>query len=126
MKRDMDFVRDILLAIEEVDDGVGCNYTDLRFCLNKKGYSDDDKLYGHCEMMAQGDLIEFSTRRVAGGKWVLERPIKLLWGGHDFLDAVRDQGVWEKVKKTSSTIGSATFEIIKTIAIETAKGHIGY
>ena len=37
MKRDMDFVRDILLGIEELDDGVGCNYTDLQFYFKKKG-----------------------------------------------------------------------------------------
>ena len=127
MKRDMDFIREILLGIEELDtDGNGCDYTPLRFHLKEKGYNNDDELYGHCEIMNQGGLIEFSTRPVFGGNWVLERPIKLLWDGHDFLATIRDPSTWEKVKKKiGGAMGSISFELLKTIATETTKGLVG-
>jgi len=38
--------------------------------------------------------------------------------GHDFLDAIRDEGLWQKTKDTvSETGGNATLEIVKALAI---------
>lgn len=129
MKRDMDFVREILLGIEELCTGSeGCEFGDLLKYMRKKGYGDDgleDILYGHCEIMDQGGLIVFSVRPVFGG-WTLQRPIKLLWAGHEFLDDVRDQGAWKEVKnKIGNKMGSISFEVVKIAAAEVAKGYIG-
>lgn len=38
--------------------------------------------------------------------------------GHDFLEAIRDEGLWQKTKDTvSKTGGNATLEIVKALAI---------
>jgi len=38
--------------------------------------------------------------------------------GHDYLDAIRDEGIWEKTKVVvSETGGNATLEIMKALAI---------
>jgi hypothetical protein len=44
----------------------------------------------------------------------------LTWKGHDFVDAVRDQGVWTKLKQVASKSGGQTIELI----VEVAKGII--
>ena len=38
--------------------------------------------------------------------------------GHDYLDAVRDEGIWQSTKAAvAETGGNATLEIIKTVAV---------
>ena len=37
--------------------------------------------------------------------------------GHDFIEAIRDKGIWEKTKKAvTETGGNATLEMVKIIA----------
>jgi len=45
--------------------------------------------------------------------------------GHDYIDAIRDDGIWQKTKKAvAETGGSATLEIIKSVAMAFAKEEI--
>ncbi|MBY6154081.1 DUF2513 domain-containing protein [Vannielia litorea] len=38
--------------------------------------------------------------------------------GHDFLDAIKDEGIWQKTKSVvAETGGSATIELIKNVAV---------
>lgn len=40
--------------------------------------------------------------------------------GHEFLNSIRGEKVWDKVKSFSKNAGSTSLEIIKNIAISTA------
>ncbi|KIC40124.1 hypothetical protein RA27_14925 [Ruegeria sp. ANG-R] len=47
---------------------------------------------------------------------------KITWAGHDYLDSVRDKGIWEKTKRALvETGGSASLEVVKILAIGFAK-----
>jgi len=47
---------------------------------------------------------------------------RLTWNGHEFLDAVRSDTVWQNTKKTIlSKGGSMTFDLVKSVAMELAK-----
>jgi hypothetical protein len=53
------------------------------------------------------------------------KTFELTWLGHDYLDAVRDEGIWHKTKKAvSETGGSATLEIVKALALGFVKKKI--
>lgn len=42
---------------------------------------------------------------------------RLTWTGHEFLDAIRSDTVWNKTKQTFSSKGlDMTFDLIKTVA----------
>ena len=42
---------------------------------------------------------------------------RLTWEGNDFLDAVRDESIWKRVRSTIGKItGGASFEVFKTVA----------
>jgi hypothetical protein len=77
MKRDMDLVRSILLAIEKADTPL--NELDI------PGYDDDDVIVYHVGIMTQAGLIqeaEIDFRDSHTG-------VVLTWAGHEFLDAAR-------------------------------------
>lgn len=44
------------------------------------------------------------------------------WDGHDFLDASRNEGIWEKAKEKLRTIGNdVPIEVIKVVLIDIMK-----
>lgn len=46
---------------------------------------------------------------------------RLTWEGHEYLDAVRGEDVWEKTKSVFKKQGlSMTYELVKTVAIRIA------
>ena len=45
--------------------------------------------------------------------------------GHDYLDAIRDEGIWQTTKNAvAETGGNATLEIVKTLAVGLLKKKI--
>lgn len=91
MRRDWDLVRRILLALEESEGG---NLTPDRVT----GFDQDTVCY-HMEIMRQAGLID---ARVIQGACVA---LSLTWKGHEFLDGIRKDMVWNKVKARAREAG---------------------
>ena len=92
MKRDMDLVRKILLAIEESEGE--------KVKLDSLG-DDLDRVYRHVALMEEFGLVDALVRW--GGDGPRERIVicivkRLTWKGHDFLDKARDESIWKKAK----------------------------
>jgi hypothetical protein len=49
----------------------------------------------------------------------------LTWNGHEFLDSVRDTGIWAKVKERAAKLPSAPLSILAGIAVAEVKKHLG-
>ena len=50
----------------------------------------------------------------------------MTWSGHDMLDAFGNDTVWAKTKtKVSSTVGTASLEIVKAVAEGVTKSMLG-
>ncbi|MDB5971361.1 MAG: Uncharacterized protein JWQ90_3811 [Hydrocarboniphaga sp.] len=115
MKRDMDLARQILLAIEGQEDADGSSW----FALEFEGVSDKSVSH-HIRLLHEAgllDAIDLST--MAGPEW---RPKSLTWAGHEFLDAARDETLWNKAKAlVISKTGSLGFEALKIALIEGVK-----
>lgn len=111
MKRDMDLAREILLALEEMP-------ADEEVELNLEGYSQEEISY-HVRLLSEAGLIEAEDRSGYGGDdW---QPERLTWAGHDFLEASRDQGRWEKATKlVKEKVGGITLDALKAILIKLA------
>ena len=102
MRRDMDVIREVLLEVE--------SYSGNRF-LAYNGRDDEVKAY-HAMLLKEEGYIKGSG---ALGGTVLAR--RSTWEGHELLDNIRDDGVWSSVKqKLGDVSGSASLEIVKTIA----------
>lgn len=117
MKRNMDLARAILLAVEESDSVVGF----LR--LEIAGASDAEVSY-HVMLLHEAGLIEaHDASGMNSHQWFAER---LTWAGHEFLDASRDETIWNKAKKLiQDKGGSLTFEVLKEVLINLTKQAVG-
>ena len=112
MKRDMELVRKLLLHIEQ-------EYTyqplDSRH-IEIDGYSKEHIAY-HLKIMDDGGLIDVQNSTVMVGnihRFVIDG---ITWNGHEFLDSVRNDGVWSHTKESLKPVGSASFEVVKSIAV---------
>lgn len=115
MKRDMDLVRSILMMVADSDDPVS---------IDALVNGDHDKqLVGyHISIMKDAGLIKASIMSADDDPYYQCFISSLTWEGNDFLDAVRNDMVWVKTKSTiSKTAGSATFEIVKSVAVKIAE-----
>ena len=112
MKRDLDLVRAILLLVEEKED--------CRAKVFAAGQATDAELY-HVQLLLDAELLkEVGTVRSSQ-----KRKVQLTWQGHDYLDAVRDDQVWNRTKEAiRETSGSTALELVKLVAIGFAKTKI--
>jgi hypothetical protein len=116
MKRDMELVRKILLAMEAEPSGSGPMYPQI------EPY-DLDMICHHIFIMGTGGLIEMSAEAPkSDGAVRRASALNLRWAGYEFLDASRDEGVWQEAKKRTSTLGGAVtiavmVEVLKDIAL---------
>ena len=56
----------------------------------------------------------------------LNYPINgMTMAGHDFLDAIRDQSVWDKTKNRIGQAGGWTLDIVLAVAKEELKRRLG-
>ena len=75
----------------------------------------------HLELLADAGLVK--GFRTAGDAYY---PRSLSWQGHDFLDAIRDETVWNKTKGImKGKGGSITFDVLKALATSVLKGMFG-
>ncbi len=111
MKRDMDLVRNILLAIEA--DPTGYPPEELEI----EGYTKDQIGY-HMLIMIEAGLLEGQEVTPMGASCPVGIPTRMTWHGHEFLDACRDVTRWNKAKAIVAKIGGATIEVFKQILID--------
>lgn len=99
MKRDMDVVRDLLLRTEAANGSVSIR--------------DSVETY-HVRIMIDGRLVEGRISEEITSDAPRDSYIhNLTWAGHDFLDAARDEGLWQRAReKFLKPATSWTFSIL--------------
>ena len=117
MRRDIDLIRKILLETEN------SNSLSRSISLSIEGYNDQQVKY-HVKLLSQAGYLEvehYSCRESEEGK-----PISLTWQGHEFLDAARDNTVWNRTKaKIGDKLPSVTFDVLKSMLTMTLKQQFG-
>ena len=120
MKRDMDLVRQILIEIERSETG-NLNFDAL-------GY-ERQQVYLHIELMKEHGLVDAVIISDDDGPehGILMCTVeRLTWNGHDFLDEIRDESIWEQAKrKCLNGTGGLSFDLLKGCLIYVAKQKLG-
>lgn len=99
--RDMELLRELLF---EIEGGGG---------VRELGGWSDDALRDHLRLLIEAGLLAGSA--APGGEVVFSR---LTWAGHDFLAAVRHDGVWARVRaRLAEAGGGLAFEAVKHLAL---------
>ena len=126
MKRDMDFIGELLLKIENGQTSFEVIGSSAAAALgtspDEGAMTDEDaqKLEGHLNLLEQAGLIEVMALSLGGHYFIKD----LTWDGHDFLDSVRDPKIWEKTKAGATAAGGFTFDLVKDLAKGFAKKQI--
>jgi len=93
MKRDMDLIRKILFEIED-------KYISTALInLSIDGFDMQTVAY-HCKILYDGGLVSFYKGEYASDELYIFQVGNLTWEGHEFLDTVREDSVWNKTIKT--------------------------
>ena len=126
MKRDLDLCREILRQIEESPYSAGPS-------IEVKDRSAEEISY-HTKLLAEAGFIEAGS---AGGQFVSDdvtvvrglkvySPISLTWQGHEFLDAARNDTLWNEAKhEVGSRLGAIPFELVQAVLVDLGRKLVG-
>jgi hypothetical protein len=118
MKRDMDLVRDILLKAESMPPGPPMLY--------RIGEVEDLVLLNHLEMLIEAGLLRGKISRSQGTRGDIIGISGLTWEGHEWVETVRSDRVWEETKATLlANDGALTFELAKVVATRIYRLRLG-
>jgi len=110
MTRDMELIRKILFTIEE-------RYVDVAiYNLEVYGYDKKTIAY-HCDLLYQAGLVKAYKGQYADDELYSFGVGALTWEGHDYLDKIRNDKVWNKTKSVINDRGlPLIIETVKEIA----------
>ena len=118
MKRDLDLVRKLVLALEEQG-------ADAPLEQSFEGYTDEQVGY-HSYLVADAGLaegVDVSTAMNVLPQWEL---LHLTSAGHDFADAARSDTTWNKAKTVvKEKGGGVTVEVMKQVLVSLLKNTLG-
>lgn len=104
----MDLVRSILLQAESA----GCPLPLGR--ISHEGHTDEETVF-HIRLMEGRGLISARVQTARGGEVLMCEIESLTWEGLDFLDAVRSERVWSRVRRAiSESVGDTTLDVVKS------------
>ena len=109
-----------MLAIEVADDGTPTIPV----------YDNDAKTsVRHLELLIDQGYVKGRVTFGADDHYLLVPPYHLTWEGHDFLDAVRDDSVWNRATQVfrdeNMDIASTAIEIVKAACVTLVKERLG-
>ncbi len=110
MKRDMDLCRLILFKIED-------EYRSTALInLQIDGYDVETIAY-HCDLLFDAGLIKSYKPTYASDEIYFFSVGALTWEGHDFLDKIRENTIWNRTKNSiKENALPMTLEVIKSVA----------
>lgn len=119
MKRDLDLVRSILLSMEASDHGFAVTLPVVDgFTVEEVGY--------HVHLMGQAGLISVLDNTTVVDKSPSALPLSITWAGHDFLDSVKDETLWNKAKSmVLKPAAGVAFEVLVAWVKAEAKQRLG-
>lgn len=120
LTRDMDLIRELLIGIEQRPDLDGRNWLrlDTPEELGVPGHQLEEVNY-HLTLLIEAGFLKgnFGHQRLLVSK--------LTWQGHEFLDDIRDHGIWAKIKERVSGLPSVGLAIIAELAKAEVKKKLG-
>lgn len=119
MKLNQDCIRDLLLYLED-----NLSYTtEINInTLTLKNYSEEELVYT-AERLIEADFLFCIQSRGFEIPVIIARNIT--YEGHQFLDNIRDDGVWKQTKKIASKLSSASIQIISNVAAQVISKQMG-
>ena len=125
MKRDLDLIREIMLVLEDkMEYGKNFKSTQLIEVIQDKTLS-AEKLAYHVGLLVENDFIKAKEYKYQSGEPTDYLINTITAQGQDFIDTIRQDTTWNKIKDKSSNIGGFTLSLLVDIGKEYLKKQIG-
>ena len=123
MKRDMDLIRNLLIGIEKDTDLDGKHELHLERPeeLGISGHSMQEVAY-NLGLLIQAGFVDGGVAYLGDALIAIR---SLTWEGHEFLDNIRDPGIWVKTKERISGLSGVGLTVVAAIAQAELKKHFG-
>ncbi len=118
MKRSIDLVRKILLAMNKHEDGYAPNNLEI------EGYSSEEIGY-HCLIMDEAGLIVALESSSIDSLTPSALPVRLTWFGHEFLDSAKNENIWNQANQVISKAGDVSFSVWSGVLTQVVKQNLG-
>ncbi|MNJ34592.1 hypothetical protein D3C77_293110 [compost metagenome] len=111
MKRNWDMIREVLIEVE----ALSFNERDhFGYELSYAEQNEDTSKAEHALLLWEGGFISGIDAGSMDGPAIIGP--KLTWEGHELLETIRSQAVWERIKSTAQSKGiELTLESVKLI-----------
>lgn len=108
MKRNWDTIRELLAKVEE------CSLPTERVRLGNFPKERASEISYHMALLIEAGLVNGQMDKTLSPEVKDFFAHKLTWGGHEFLDSIRSDTVWQKTKKMFAEQSlSMTFDLVK-------------
>jgi len=111
MKRDLDLIRQLLIFFEEKESPQHIEVPPI------EGY-DELAIKYHLVLLYDAGLLRCEpVRSSTSDRVIYVLPFALTWEGHEFLDKVKNESVWKKIRTVvASKGGSLAFSVVNQLA----------
>ena len=117
MKRDLDLVRQLMLQIEALPAAPPVQY--------RMSEIEDPVLLAHLEMLIEAGLVNGRISRSQGARGDVISVSGLTWQGHEWVEMVRSQSLWNEVKSAVLDGGGVlTFELARAVATKLLRARL--
>jgi hypothetical protein len=119
MQRNWDKIREILITLEDMPAEKGS------ISLSDFPKDEEYEYSYNTELLIEAGLIYGEMEKTIGTHASDFLAARLTWEGHEFLDAIHSDNVWEKTKTSFVKGGlSMTFDLVKTVATDIAASYL--
>ncbi len=120
MKRDMDLIRYIMISLEEEMKAGNIYFADN---IDFTKFSNDigkNIINEHLMLLLENEFIEavYAGNKISPSAFAIKR---ITNKGHDFIDALRNDNVWNKVKEKATSVGGFTLSAVYELGKEYVK-----
>ena len=124
MKRDLDLIREIMLVLEDkMEYGKNFKSTQLIEVIQDKTLS-AEKLAYHVGLLLENDFIKAKEYKYQSGEPTDYLINTITSQGQDFIDTIRQDTTWNKIKEKVSNIGGYSLSLFIDIGKEYLKKQI--
>jgi len=119
MKRDPEIIRKLLLFFEEKPDVSHVEAKSIKIDDH-----DPDTIQYHINLMYEAGFLSCETANSStSDRLIYALPFRLTWKGHEFLDAARNQTIWNKAReilenKAMTTSFDVLYKLLTRLATE--------
>lgn len=116
MKLDLDCIRDILIAVEDIEYGKNLTISILQEKI--PNYSENELQY-HCLKLLEGGFLDATSVEYIRTPKKIVRIFDLTYEGHQFLADIRSDTTWNRTKEVAKNIRIESLHAVKDIAVAT-------